>query len=151
MSSFKQYSINLNLLFDLLILADVNAWSMQLRYSKRKLKANISAITRNKLLFKKKNWDSLHTRLNSHYEAWSYKKKKHKKIKAYKLSSAIQWITHNVWWANNLLFFVTLILLITTTYNLPWTIQPTFIYATISDNNETVFPVPEGISNKQWP
>ena len=29
------------------------------------------------------NWDSLHTRLNSHYEAWSYKKKKHKKIKAY--------------------------------------------------------------------
>ena len=27
------------------------------------------------------NWDSLHARLNSHYEAWSYKKKKHKKIK----------------------------------------------------------------------
>ena len=25
------------------------------------------------------NWDSLHARLNSHYEAWSYKKKKHKK------------------------------------------------------------------------
>ena len=25
------------------------------------------------------NWDSLHERLNSHYEAWSYKKKKHKK------------------------------------------------------------------------
>ena len=30
------------------------------------------------------NWDSLHTRLNSHYKAWSYKKKKHKKIKAYR-------------------------------------------------------------------
>ena len=30
------------------------------------------------------NWDSLHARLNSHYEAWSYKKKKDKKIKAYK-------------------------------------------------------------------
>ena len=28
------------------------------------------------------NWDSLHARLNSHYEAWSYNKKKHKKIKA---------------------------------------------------------------------
>ena len=26
------------------------------------------------------NSDSLHARLNSHYEAWSYKKKKHKKI-----------------------------------------------------------------------
>ena len=25
------------------------------------------------------HWDSLHARLNSHYEAWSYKEKKHKK------------------------------------------------------------------------
>ena len=25
------------------------------------------------------NWDSLHARLNSHYKAWNYKKKKHKK------------------------------------------------------------------------
>ena len=32
------------------------------------------------------NWDSLHARLNSHYKAWSYKKKKHKKIKAHKKS-----------------------------------------------------------------
>ena len=32
------------------------------------------------------NWDSLHTRLNSHYKAWKYKKKKHKKIKAYRKS-----------------------------------------------------------------
>ena len=32
------------------------------------------------------NWDSLHARLKSHYEAWSYKKKKHKKITAYKKS-----------------------------------------------------------------
>ena len=30
------------------------------------------------------NWYSLHARLNSHYEAWSYKKKKHKKVKAYR-------------------------------------------------------------------
>ena len=30
--------------------------------------------------------DSLHARLNSYYEAWSYKKKKHKKIKAYRKS-----------------------------------------------------------------
>ena len=29
------------------------------------------------------NWDSLHARQNSHYEAWNYKKKKRKKIKAY--------------------------------------------------------------------
>ena len=28
-------------------------------------------------------WDSFHARLNSHYEAWSYKKNKHKKIKVY--------------------------------------------------------------------
>ena len=32
------------------------------------------------------SWDSLHARLNSHYKAWSYKKKKHKKIKAYRKS-----------------------------------------------------------------
>ena len=32
------------------------------------------------------NCDSLHARLNGHYEAWSYKKKKHKKITAYRKS-----------------------------------------------------------------
>ena len=32
-------------------------------------------------------WDSLHARLNSHYEAWSYKKKKYEKIKAYTKSA----------------------------------------------------------------
>ena len=32
------------------------------------------------------NWDSLRARLNSHYKTWSYKKKKHKKIKAYRKS-----------------------------------------------------------------
>ena len=32
------------------------------------------------------NWDSLHARLNSHFQAWSYKKKKHIKIKAYRKS-----------------------------------------------------------------
>ena len=31
-------------------------------------------------------WDSLHASLNSHYKAWGYKKKKHKKIKAYRKS-----------------------------------------------------------------
>ena len=30
------------------------------------------------------NFDLLHARLNSHYKAWSYKKKKHKKIKGYR-------------------------------------------------------------------
>ena len=33
------------------------------------------------------NWYSLHARLNSHYEAWSYKEKKHKKVKAYMKSN----------------------------------------------------------------
>ena len=32
------------------------------------------------------NSDSLHARLNNHCEEWSYKKKKHKKIKAYRKS-----------------------------------------------------------------
>ena len=32
------------------------------------------------------NWASLHARLNSNYEAWSYKKRKYKKIKAYRIS-----------------------------------------------------------------
>ena len=32
------------------------------------------------------NLDSLHARLNSHYKAWIYEKKKHKKIKAYRKS-----------------------------------------------------------------
>ena len=32
------------------------------------------------------NWDSLHARLNSHYEAWSYKKKSIKKITGYRKS-----------------------------------------------------------------
>ena len=31
-------------------------------------------------------WDSLHPRLNSHYETWSYKQKKHNKITAYRKS-----------------------------------------------------------------
>ena len=32
------------------------------------------------------NWHSLHARLNSHQEAWSYKKKKHKKIRTHRKS-----------------------------------------------------------------
>ena len=32
------------------------------------------------------NWGSLHVRLNSHYKAWSYKKKEDKKINAYRKS-----------------------------------------------------------------
>ena len=32
------------------------------------------------------NWDSLHARLNNYYETWSYKKKKHKKIKIHRKS-----------------------------------------------------------------
>ena len=34
------------------------------------------------VFFEKNNfWDSLHARLNSHYEAWNYKQKKHIKVK----------------------------------------------------------------------
>ena len=32
------------------------------------------------------NWDTLHERLKIHFNAWSYKKKKDKKIKAYRKS-----------------------------------------------------------------
>ena len=32
------------------------------------------------------NWDSLHASLNSHYKAWSYKKKEQKQIEAYRKS-----------------------------------------------------------------
>ena len=39
-------------------------------------------ISRASLLIFFFNYDSLHARLNSHYNAWSYKKKKHKKITA---------------------------------------------------------------------
>ena len=41
-------------------------------------------------LKKKKKRDSFHARLNSHYEAWGYKKKKHKNIKAYKKEPTVK-------------------------------------------------------------
>ena len=34
------------------------------------------------------NWDSIHARLNSHYEAWGYKKKK--KTKAYRKYATVK-------------------------------------------------------------
>ena len=43
---------------------------------------------------KKINWDSIHARLNSHYVALSYKKKKHKKIKVCRESSHLD---HGFW------------------------------------------------------
>ena len=43
-------------------------------------------INLNDLLFFFYNWDSPHARLNSHYEAWSYKKKSTKKITGYRKS-----------------------------------------------------------------
>ena len=36
------------------------------------------------VIYFKKNWDSLHARLNRHCEAWSYKKKKNKKIEVHR-------------------------------------------------------------------
>ena len=50
---------------------------------KRKTKNNKKNQGGLKLFF---NFNSLHARLNNQYEAWSYKKKKHKKIKAYRKS-----------------------------------------------------------------
>ena len=41
----------------------------------------ISVDIKSVLLFLKKNWDSLHAGLNSHYEAWSYKKRSRKRLK----------------------------------------------------------------------
>ena len=48
------------------------------------LSLSLSLSLCNNLLFF--NWNPLHPRLNSHCEAWSYKKKKHKKITAYRKS-----------------------------------------------------------------
>ena len=45
----------------------------------------LSQILQSVLFFK--NWDSLHARLNSHYEAWSYKKESTKKITGYRKSA----------------------------------------------------------------
>ena len=47
------------------------------------LSVQMAKVQSNEFFF---NWDSLHARLNSYYKAWSYKKKKHKKIMAYKKS-----------------------------------------------------------------
>ena len=53
-------------------------------------KNNISSNLKNKMLLQENikqirliffNWDSLHARMNNHYEAWSHKKKKkHKRL-----------------------------------------------------------------------
>ena len=48
------------------------------RHSKLLNIQNVMNIKKVLLFF---NWDSLNERLNSHYKAWSYKKKKYKKIK----------------------------------------------------------------------
>ena len=52
----------------------------QLERIYRNLKNNNDLMLHKQLINFFFNWDSLHERLNSHYEAWSYKKKKHKKI-----------------------------------------------------------------------
>ena len=52
-------------------------------------KNNISSNLKNTMLLQENikqirliffNWDSLHARMNNHYEAWSHKKKKHKRL-----------------------------------------------------------------------
>ena len=49
-----------------------------------KLKRTLASVQRTLALFF--NWDSLHARLNSHQEAWSYKKRSTKKITRYRKS-----------------------------------------------------------------
>ena len=53
--------------------------------SANNLIAGTHILTDNFFLYKK-NWDSLHPRLNTHCKAWSYKKKEHREIKAYRKS-----------------------------------------------------------------
>ena len=49
----------------------------------KKVKTDLAIpLARDNVLFF--NWDSHHTRLNSHYEAWSYKKRSIKKITGYR-------------------------------------------------------------------
>ena len=50
----------------------------------RKVRIKEQVVIRDFFLFLFLNWDSLHARINSHYEAWGSKKMKHKKIKAYR-------------------------------------------------------------------
>ena len=51
------------------------------RWNFPKQHTNLKLLNKEKFLFFF-NWDSFYGTLNSHYEAWSYKKKKYKKIKA---------------------------------------------------------------------
>ena len=53
---------------------------------RKKIKFSITQTCIKLFFLKKKNWDSLHARLNSHHKAWSYMKKKQKKIKAHRKS-----------------------------------------------------------------
>ena len=58
-------------------------------FNESSLSWNLSPLTHQLhvlLLIVKKNWDSPYTSLNCHYEAWNYKKKKHKKVKGYRKS-----------------------------------------------------------------
>ena len=54
-----------------------------LETTSRHLSFSSFIMTSNIYIFVIFNWDSFHARLNSHYKTWSYKKKKHKNIKAY--------------------------------------------------------------------
>ena len=53
-------------------------------YHMPKLDSNASDMQLLQLTFFFFNWDSPHARLNSHYEAWSYKKRSTKKIIGYR-------------------------------------------------------------------
>ena len=56
--------------------------SLKIKFANN-LIAGTHILTDNFFLYKK-NWDSLHPRLNTHCKAWSYKKKEHKEVKAYR-------------------------------------------------------------------
>ena len=60
----------------------------QLEKSDTDFNQNITKVgrTMDTIFFFFSNWDSLHVRLNSHYEAWNYKKRRTKKITGYRKS-----------------------------------------------------------------
>ena len=81
--NFNDFNIPLiDLIVNFDILAITESWIR--KDSSRPV--NLHLDNHNFFLFFVFNQGSLHARLNSHYKAWSYKKKKHKKIKAYKKS-----------------------------------------------------------------
>ena len=70
-SSFRSWDNQILTFHDVMTSSSAQAW-------------NTKRVLLNNFFFF--NLDSFHARLNSRYKAWSYKKKEHKRIKAYRKS-----------------------------------------------------------------